>query len=52
MILNDFSETVVFNKSDIPYYRGDFENIDVELPTAEAIIPAIREWSDSIEFRA
>ncbi|MCU4753460.1 hypothetical protein OB919_15960 [Halobacteria archaeon AArc-curdl1] len=47
-----FSETVVFQKSDIPYFRGDFDDIAVELPLEETIMPNIKEWSESEPFRA
>lgn len=48
----EFSESVVFEKSELPYYQDDFPNIESHVPVGERITPKIREWSQDQPFRA
>ena len=48
----EFTETVSFDKSDIPYYQDDFPEVRSHIPKGERIVPLIKEWSDNKPFRA
>ena len=48
----EFTETVTFNKSDIPYYQDDFPEVQSHIPKGERIAPLIKEWSANKPFRA
>jgi hypothetical protein len=48
----EFSERVVFEKSELPYYQDDFPNIESHVPVGERITPKVKEWSQDQPFRA
>lgn len=48
----ELSETVVFDKSDIPYYQDNFPDLQTHIPIGERIAPNVREWSQNEPFRA
>lgn len=48
----EFSERVVFDKSEIPYYQDDFPNVESYIAIGERIAPKVTEWSRNEPFRA
>jgi len=48
----EFTERVVYQKSEVPYYQDDFPKPKSYVPIGERIAPNVKDWSQDEPFRA